>query len=303
MRTTTALLVLLALALPGVAMPHPCEAEVAQAKQNLDEILKAISTIEALKPGDMRTQMLKGAKGKYDLETRRLAEVQARCDGLVRVESQGAAPAQAAAAASAAPPATAPSAPVPPAAPAVVVATPAPAPAPPPAAPPAAPAAAAAPAALAEPESAWGPVAPDEAFLDRLQGSWRMDGVVGGKAVTYRAQGERVLQRAFLRLHMVDAAERPRYEADVYIAFDPRTKDYVAHWMDRFGASGARAAGAGRRDGDRLALVFPYAGAAFRDTFTWEPQSGTWTLVLESQEAGGEWSTFARYTLVPAPRS
>jgi hypothetical protein len=36
---------------------------------------------------------------------------------------------------------------------------------------------------------------------------------------------------------------------------------------------------------------------AFRDTFTWQPTSKSWTLLLESQAADGKWSTFASYTL------
>jgi hypothetical protein len=74
----------------------------------------------------------------------------------------------------------------------------------------------------------------------------------------------------------------------------------VAHWLDRFGATGARVVATGHRDGERLILTFPYAGGAFRDTFTFEPKSGTWTLLLEAQEPSGSWSKFATYTFVRA---
>jgi len=92
MRTTAALLLTLALTLPAVAMPHPCEVEVAQMKKDLDAIRGAVATIEAVRPDDLQRQMLTGAKGKYDLELRRTTEAQARCEGLVREESPGAAP-------------------------------------------------------------------------------------------------------------------------------------------------------------------------------------------------------------------
>lgn len=153
----------------------------------------------------------------------------------------------------------------------------------------------------AETPRAGSPISADEAYLDHLQGHWWMEGTVGGKRVRYSARGERVLQGGFLRLHMIDAAARPQYEADVYIGFDAKAHEYVAHWLDRFGAAGARVVATGHRDGERLVLTFPYAEGAFRDTFTFEPQPGTWTLLLESQEANGSWSTFARYTLVRAP--
>ena len=120
MRTTTALPVLLALALPAVAMPHPCEVEVAQMRKDLDAIRGAVATIEGLRPSDNQRQVLAGAKGKYDLEQQRTKEAQARCEALVRAEDPGARAAAASGAASgSAPQAPAPAAPAPPSAPAM----------------------------------------------------------------------------------------------------------------------------------------------------------------------------------------
>jgi len=119
MRTKAALLVTLALTLPALAMPHPCEVELAQMKKDLDAIRGAIATIEAVRPSDLQRQMLTGAKAKYDLELRRTTEAQARCERLVREESPGAPPSPASgvaagaapqAPASATPPVTAPAA-------------------------------------------------------------------------------------------------------------------------------------------------------------------------------------------------
>jgi hypothetical protein len=92
MRTTTAFLVTLALTLPAVAMPHPCEGEVAQMRKDLETIRGAIATIETVRPSDLQRQMLAGAKDKYDLELRRTTEAQARCERLVRAESPVAPP-------------------------------------------------------------------------------------------------------------------------------------------------------------------------------------------------------------------
>jgi hypothetical protein len=108
MRTTTALLSLLALALPAVAMPHPCEVEVAQMKKDLEAISAAVARVEALQPSDLRTQMLAGVKGKFDTEQARVKEAEARCERLVRPEVPAETPAAA----------TTPPAPVPAAAPA-----------------------------------------------------------------------------------------------------------------------------------------------------------------------------------------
>jgi hypothetical protein len=126
-----------------------------------------------------------------------------------------------------------------------------------------------------------------------------MRGTVREKLVRYHARAERVLQGGFVRLHMVDAAVPAQYEASLYLGFDAEAGDYVGHWLDRFGAAGARVVATGRRSGDVLVIIFQYAGGNFRDTFTRHPDSGTWSLLLESQGADGAWSTFASYELVP----
>ena len=140
----------------------------------------------------------------------------------------------------------------------------------------------------------------DSSYLDALQGDWDMSGTLLGKPVTYRAHGERVLQGGFLRLHMIDAAEAPTYEADLFLGYDAHADDYICHWLDRFGAAGARVVASGKRQGETLVIQFPYAEAAFKDTFVYEPNARSWSLLIESQKPGGGWSTFATYTLVHA---
>ena len=139
----------------------------------------------------------------------------------------------------------------------------------------------------------------DEAFLDALQGDWTMSGTLGGKPVRYVADGRRVLQGAFLKLHMIDVQSPPKYEAEVFIGFDAKANDFIAHWLDRFGAAGARVVARGERTDQQLVIVFPYTEGAFRDTFSWEPASRSWSILLESQSEAGTWSTFATYTLIP----
>ena len=137
MRTTTALTLLLALALPAAAKAHPCEAEVAKMNADLDAIRGAVATFERLRPSDDQRRMLAAAKEKYDFDLARTTEAQSRCEKLVLAENPGAAKAApAAAAAAVAPVAPAPPAPPPPApvVAAPVVAAPVPVPAPAPAA-------------------------------------------------------------------------------------------------------------------------------------------------------------------------
>jgi hypothetical protein len=99
-------------------------------------------------------------------------------------------------------------------------------------------------------------LSPDAAYLQLLAGDWIMSGTFAGKPVHYRAHGESVLQGAFIRLHMIDAAATPAYEADVYIGYDAHKNDYILHWLDRFGAAGARVVGTGGRRGSVLTATF-----------------------------------------------
>ena len=140
----------------------------------------------------------------------------------------------------------------------------------------------------------------DNAYLDGLEGDWDMTGTLLGRPVRYHARGERVLQGGFLRLHMIDAADTPTYQADLFLGYDAHQNDFIGHWLDRFGAAGARVVASGKRQGQTLIIYFPYAEAAFKDTFVYDPESRTWSLLIESQAPGGGWSNFAKYTLVRA---
>ena len=142
-----------------------------------------------------------------------------------------------------------------------------------------------------------GPPSSDDSYLDDLQGRWVMRGTLGGKPVTYDAVAERVLGGAWLKFHMIDAREPPGYQADVFLGYDPSAHDFIVHWLDQFGAAGARVVATGHRDGEQLMFTFPYAEGTFRDTFRRDKRNGTWTLLLESQGKDGTWSMFANYRL------
>lgn len=150
--------------------------------------------------------------------------------------------------------------------------------------------------AAVPPAHADAPAAPD-VYLGLLAGRWDFDGTLRGKPVHYHVEGRWVLANGWMRLALVDAARPPGYRADVYLGFDDKEGDYIIHWLDQFGAQGARVVGSGKRQGQKLVVVFPYAWGAFRDTFDLAADGDGGTLLLESQEKDGSWSTFASYTL------
>ena len=141
------------------------------------------------------------------------------------------------------------------------------------------------------------PAAAHDPYLQQLAGRWEMTGTQLGKPVHQRGEGSWVLADGWLCFTIIDAQVPPAYQAAVYLGFDPKAGDYVAHWLDQFGAAGARVVATGHRDGQRLVLTFPYAEGAFRDTFSMEPGGERGTLLLESRQSDGHWSTFASYQL------
>ena len=137
-----------------------------------------------------------------------------------------------------------------------------------------------------------------DAFLAQLVGDWDMPGTLGGKTVHYRGTGRWLLKNAWLCLSLLDLGAPSTYQADVYLGHDVKQGDYIAHWLDQFGAAGARVVATGHRDGRTLVLLFPYPDGAFRDTLTLAPDGNSGTLVMESQGADGRWTNFARYRLL-----
>ena len=141
-------------------------------------------------------------------------------------------------------------------------------------------------------------VSPDDQFLDQLVGTWDMDGTVGGKPVHYIAIGERTLAGGWLEFHMQDRATGTQgYEARVFLGFDSKKQDFIAHWLDQFGAAGARVAGKGYRRQNTLHLGFPYEEAAFENTWTFIPDKKEWTLEIYRVESDGDLEPFAKYAL------
>ncbi|MEZ5891590.1 MAG: hypothetical protein R3C58_00360 [Parvularculaceae bacterium] len=106
--------------------------------------------------------------------------------------------------------------------------------------------------------AATGPAAAEgpDALLAALEGRWRAEGTVEGETVAYDAEGRFTLGGAFLRFDMIEAVDAPTYEANIYLARAPKG-DYVAHWMDVFGADGARVVGEGVNESGRLVILFP----------------------------------------------
>ena len=136
----------------------------------------------------------------------------------------------------------------------------------------------------------------DDSFLDRIAGRWEVTRKIRGTTVRNTLDAQWVLQHRFVQLHMVDTADPPKYEAIVMIGYDRQGERYVAHWTDIFGG-GASAMGYGKRAGNSIAFEFAYPDGPFYNTFTWEPETAGWTMLLESSSKDGKRAVFAEDTL------
>jgi hypothetical protein len=134
-----------------------------------------------------------------------------------------------------------------------------------------------------------------EALLDHLVGQWRMTGSVRGQPVTYTLNARRVLQNRFVELHMLDVNQPPAYEARVFIGVDSINGQYIAHWLDRFGAAYSIPHATGTARGDTLVLTFPYRSGSFRDTFVYNARADSWFFRLEAADSTAGWRLFAEY--------
>jgi hypothetical protein len=155
-------------------------------------------------------------------------------------------------------------------------------------------------AALAPLAAAAEAASPPDPFLAQLAGDWDLTGTIRGQGVHQHAACRWVLKGGWLRLALTDLGKPPGYEASVFFSYDRKAGDYIVHWLDEFGAAGARVVGSGRREGTTLVFGFPYAEGAFRDTLTLAADGARGTLLIEQQARDGSWSTFASYRMVRA---
>lgn len=137
-----------------------------------------------------------------------------------------------------------------------------------------------------------------DTLLDHIEGRWKMTGTLLGEPVEYTLSADWVLGHQFMLLNMQEVSDPPEYVAAIYIGFDPSRDQYVVHWLDQFGGKASSTLGFGTREEDTLRLRFDYPSRPFRDTFTFDRDSGGWHFNIESQGPDGSWSQFADYTVI-----
>jgi hypothetical protein len=140
-----------------------------------------------------------------------------------------------------------------------------------------------------------------DGFVDRLAGTWKLEGKVGASDAHHDVQADWVLNHQFLRIQETTSAGAPaaerRYDSIWYLGYDPVSERYVLHLMDTFGARFSETLGYGTRDGNQIKFVFEYPDGPFHNTYVWNDREKSWQWLMEQKNKDGKWVPFANLKL------
>jgi hypothetical protein len=152
------------------------------------------------------------------------------------------------------------------------------------------------------PASAQAPTAKDP-LLDRLAGSWILQGTIAGQQTTHDIESEWVLNHEYLRIHETshekNAQGQPAYEAIIFIEWDKSSNEYKCLWLDSTGGGGLSAPVAqGKRGNDEIVFLFrdKDKDSGVHTTFAYSKGTDTWTWLIDNESAGKR-TPFARVKL------
>ena len=146
----------------------------------------------------------------------------------------------------------------------------------------------------------------NDPLVDHLAGTWVLTGEMDKGQVTHDFTAEWVLAHQYLEIHEISREKNkdgsPVYQAKVFIGWDAGKKIYDCVWLDDYGSISTQSLGYAKPNGNGIAFVFQNRDDAgsFHTTFTWHPESGTWTMDMDQVNAAGKSQIFARTTLTSA---
>jgi hypothetical protein len=151
-------------------------------------------------------------------------------------------------------------------------------------------------------------------LLDRLTGSWILQGTIAGHETTHDIESEWVLNHEYLRFHETsrekNAQGQPAYEAIVFIEWDKSSNQYQCLWLDSTAGGGLSAPIAhGKRGIDEITFLFRDKDKDDKDkdkdkdkdsgvqtTFAYNKGADTWSWLIDNESAG-KLTSFARVKL------
>ena len=142
-------------------------------------------------------------------------------------------------------------------------------------------------------------------LLDRLTGTWILQGTIAGRETTHDIESEWVLNHEYLRFHETSREKniqgQPAYEAMVFIEWDESSNEYRCLWLDSTGGGGLTAPIAqGKRGNDEIAFIFrdkdKDKDSGIHTRFVYSRGTDTWTWLIDN-EHDGKLTPFARVKL------
>jgi hypothetical protein len=140
-------------------------------------------------------------------------------------------------------------------------------------------------------------------LLDRLAGSWILQGTIGRHETTHDVESEWVLRNEYLRLHETsrekNAQGQPAYEAFIFIEWEESAGEYRCLWLDSTGGGGLSVPAAiGKRGNDEITFFFKDKGrdSGTRTTFAYSKGADAWSWLIDNDE-GGRRTPFANVKL------
>jgi hypothetical protein len=140
-------------------------------------------------------------------------------------------------------------------------------------------------------------------LLDRLAGTWILQGTIAGHQTTHDIESEWVLNHEYLRLHETsrekNAQGQPAYEAIIFIEWDDTANAYRCLWLDSTGGGGLAAPMApGKRGNDEITFLWrdKDKDSGVNTTFAYNKAADTWDWLINNEDAGKR-TPFARVKL------
>lgn len=146
----------------------------------------------------------------------------------------------------------------------------------------------------------------NDSLVDHLAGKWVLTGQMDKGPVTHDITAEWVLAHQYLEIHEVSREKNkdgsPIYQAKVFIGWDAGEKIYDCVWLDNYGSISTQSLGYAKPNGNSIAFVFQNHDDAgsFHTTFTWHPETDTWSMDMDNVTTAGKAVPFARTTLMAA---
>ncbi len=142
-------------------------------------------------------------------------------------------------------------------------------------------------------------------LLDRLAGSWILQGTIAGHETTHDIEAEWVLNNEYLRVHETSREKnlqgQPAYEAIIFIEGDDSAGEYKCLWLDSTGGGGLSAPVArGIRGDDEIVFLFKDKNSGVKTTFAYSKVSDSWNWLIDNVKGnvdGGKVTAFARVKL------